>query len=68
MVTAKSGGFRGGVEIKKKKNSPLPQTEHQLWKRWREMAWEKEMGNDGGKIVRNAIELGALGDKIGGSI
>ena len=64
---AKSGGFGGGVEIKKK-NGPFPQAEHQLWKRWREMAWEKEMGNGDGKIVRNAIELGAFCDEIGGSI
>ena len=26
------------------------------------------MGNGGGKIMRNTIELGALGDEIGGSI
>ena len=42
--------------------------EHQLWERWRKMAWEKEMGNNGGKIVRNGIEVGALGDEINGSI
>ena len=26
------------------------------------------MGNGGGKIMRNTIELGALADEIGGSI
>ena len=32
------------------------------------MAWEKEMGNGGGKIVKNGIEFGALGNEIDGSI